>query len=345
MAHDHDELDERLMRLLLSWLRDFVDVTASAEEIAETLALARLRGRVDRAARRRRRRDRLRGHRQPARLPERPRPRARGRDRLRPAAHAAVGTDAGATVRLAAVPPGVIRSRHGHDRRRRAVPALRGGGRRRSRSGRRPPGWPRACRPPASGRSARSSTSPTTCSSSSASRCTRSIWRASPAREIRVRRAKPGETITTLDGVERTLDPDMLVIADRDRAQAVAGVMGGAASEVSAATTHGRVRERVLQAGVGPAHEQAARPEDRGLVALRARRRHQRAGRRAPARDRADGADRRRPAGRADRRRATRSRAQAAARCTCAARGSRACSARRCPTRTSSGSCAASASR
>jgi phenylalanyl-tRNA synthetase beta chain len=54
--------------------------------------------------------------------------------------------------------------------------------------------------------------------------------------EIRVRRAKPGETIRTLDGVDRTLDPSMLVIADRDRAQAVAGVMGGAASEVSAST-------------------------------------------------------------------------------------------------------------
>ena len=54
--------------------------------------------------------------------------------------------------------------------------------------------------------------------------------------EIRVRRAKPGETITTLDGVGRKLEPEMLVIADRDRAQAVAGVMGGAASEVSSAT-------------------------------------------------------------------------------------------------------------
>ena len=54
--------------------------------------------------------------------------------------------------------------------------------------------------------------------------------------EIRVRRARPGEAITTLDGVDRTLDDTMLVIADRDRAQAVAGVMGGAASEVSAST-------------------------------------------------------------------------------------------------------------
>ena len=55
--------------------------------------------------------------------------------------------------------------------------------------------------------------------------------------EIRVRRAKRGESIVTLDDVERKLDPDMLVIADRDRAQAIAGVMGGAASEVSASTT------------------------------------------------------------------------------------------------------------
>ena len=54
--------------------------------------------------------------------------------------------------------------------------------------------------------------------------------------EIRVRRAKKGEVITTLDGIERKLDEEMLVIADRDRAQAVAGVMGGAASEVSSTT-------------------------------------------------------------------------------------------------------------
>src|SRR5204863_4290954 len=51
-----------------------------------------------------------------------------------------------------------------------------------------------------------------------------------------IRRAKRGEAIVTLDKVERKLEPDMLVIADADRAQAVAGVMGGAASEVSAST-------------------------------------------------------------------------------------------------------------
>jgi phenylalanyl-tRNA synthetase beta chain len=54
--------------------------------------------------------------------------------------------------------------------------------------------------------------------------------------EIKVRRAKKGEAITTLDNVERKLDDETLVIADRDRAQAVAGVMGGLHSEVSAQT-------------------------------------------------------------------------------------------------------------
>jgi phenylalanyl-tRNA synthetase beta chain len=54
--------------------------------------------------------------------------------------------------------------------------------------------------------------------------------------ELRIRRASAGEIATTLDGVERTLDADMLVIADARRTQAIAGVMGCAASEVSGAT-------------------------------------------------------------------------------------------------------------
>ncbi|MDA1093357.1 MAG: phenylalanine--tRNA ligase subunit beta [Acidobacteria bacterium] len=54
--------------------------------------------------------------------------------------------------------------------------------------------------------------------------------------EIRVRRAAAGELIRTLDGVERTLQPEMLTIADAQRPQAVAGVMGGADSEVSDTT-------------------------------------------------------------------------------------------------------------
>jgi phenylalanyl-tRNA synthetase beta chain len=55
-------------------------------------------------------------------------------------------------------------------------------------------------------------------------------------RELRIRRAVPGERITTLDGVDRALDPEMLVIADAEKAQAVAGVMGGGRSEVSDTT-------------------------------------------------------------------------------------------------------------
>lgn len=54
--------------------------------------------------------------------------------------------------------------------------------------------------------------------------------------ELRIRTAKPGEVLKTLDNIDRTLDGDMLVIADAHRAQAVAGVMGGAAAEVSSAT-------------------------------------------------------------------------------------------------------------
>lgn len=55
--------------------------------------------------------------------------------------------------------------------------------------------------------------------------------------EIRVRRAAEGETLKTLDGVERKLQPADLVIADAERALVVAGVMGGLEAEVDADTT------------------------------------------------------------------------------------------------------------
>jgi phenylalanyl-tRNA synthetase beta chain len=54
---------------------------------------------------------------------------------------------------------------------------------------------------------------------------------------IIVRAAREGETLRTLDGVERKLQPEMLVIADAHKAVAMAGIMGGADSEISGATT------------------------------------------------------------------------------------------------------------
>lgn len=54
---------------------------------------------------------------------------------------------------------------------------------------------------------------------------------------IDVRLAKAGEVLVTLDDQERKLEPHMLVIADAEKAIALAGVMGGANSEVTADTT------------------------------------------------------------------------------------------------------------
>jgi phenylalanyl-tRNA synthetase beta chain len=55
---------------------------------------------------------------------------------------------------------------------------------------------------------------------------------------IVVRRARPGEEFTSIDGTERKLDPADLVIADAERAVAFAGIMGGLETEVREETTN-----------------------------------------------------------------------------------------------------------
>ncbi|NMA68887.1 MAG: phenylalanine--tRNA ligase subunit beta, partial [Desulfitobacterium sp.] len=53
---------------------------------------------------------------------------------------------------------------------------------------------------------------------------------------VHVRRAKTGEKLVTLDGIERELEPDMLLIADDKKALGLAGVMGGLNSEITDST-------------------------------------------------------------------------------------------------------------
>lgn len=58
-----------------------------------------------------------------------------------------------------------------------------------------------------------------------------------PGGELVVRRARSGEKLVTLDGKERELDPEVLVIGDRSRVVGLAGIMGGLDTEVTARTT------------------------------------------------------------------------------------------------------------
>jgi phenylalanyl-tRNA synthetase beta chain len=56
--------------------------------------------------------------------------------------------------------------------------------------------------------------------------------------KIIVRRARSGESMTTLDGEERKLTTDMVVVADAERAVALAGIMGGANTQVTGGTVN-----------------------------------------------------------------------------------------------------------
>jgi phenylalanyl-tRNA synthetase beta chain len=56
-------------------------------------------------------------------------------------------------------------------------------------------------------------------------------------RRLVIRRARDGERLRTLDGIDRALEDGMLVIADAERASAIGGVMGGSDSEIGPGTT------------------------------------------------------------------------------------------------------------
>jgi len=58
-----------------------------------------------------------------------------------------------------------------------------------------------------------------------------------PGGALIVRTAKAGERMTTLDEVERRLDPETVLVCDRNGPSGIAGIMGGQASEVSSETT------------------------------------------------------------------------------------------------------------
>ncbi len=77
-----------------------------------------------------------------------------------------------------------------------------------------------------------------------------------PEGRIVVRRARVGEKLQTIDHEERVLDDRMLVIADRERAIGLAGIMGGADTEVTADT-----RRVILESAIfhGPTIRNTAR--------------------------------------------------------------------------------------
>ena len=86
--------------------------------------------------------------------------------------------------------------------------------------------------------------------------------------KIIVRRARPGETIRTLDGVERKLEPTDLMIADAERSVALAGIMGGEETEIGESTTRGAARSGQLRADHDLPHLRAPAPAHRGLEPL-----------------------------------------------------------------------------
>ena len=314
--------DERLR--LVSWLRDFVDVTASAEEIAETLGLRGFEvaaieplddddavidfevtaNRPDCLSVLGLAREVATAYDLPLALPShRRRTRPSRSRRCRPAQSDRVTR---------------------HDRRRRPLPAVRRGRRRRHVGRVAGVDDARACRPPASGRSARSSTSPTTCCRARPSDARVRPRRRSPApRSASAARSRARRSRRSTASSARST-PDMLVIADaRSRAGGRRRDGRRRVRSLGATTTRraSRARTSSRRRSAGPASGSASRPKRRraSSAAPTSTRRSSRSQRALALMEQIG-------AGRAARRRhrlSIRSRASRA-RCTCAARGSRA---------------------
>ena len=90
---------------------------------------------------------------------------------------------------------------------------------------------------------------------------------------LKARMAGAGEVVKTLDDVERTLSATMGVVADAEGALAIAGIMGGASSEISGRDQHGGARSRVLEPAPHPPRGESARHAHRRVAPVRARRR------------------------------------------------------------------------
>ena len=88
-------------------------------------------------------------------------------------------------------------------------------------------------------------------------------------RRLTVRRALDGETVETLDGAAHALDAEMVVICDADGPTSVAGIMGGARSEVDEQHDARGARGGELERRQHPAQRARLGTAERGLGALR----------------------------------------------------------------------------
>ena len=92
-----------------------------------------------------------------------------------------------------------------------------------------------------------------------------------PDGDLIIRTASEGETMTTLDGVEREFDAETVLVCDRDGPSGIAGIMGGQVSEVVRGDDPGAARGRQLERNQHPPHLAQARPPLGGVGAVRER--------------------------------------------------------------------------